>query len=76
MTLNFSSSGLQTSDQSSVQDIPTLSPETSTVSANSPVIPPQADLAPTQTATDQPKLEPADRGGAYNNPGFTAANTD
>lgn len=80
-TVNFSLSWLQTSDQSSVQDVPTLSQEPGAVVADPPVMPPQADHAPTHTATayshrDQSQLPPADRGGAYDNPAFTAANAD
>ncbi|XP_075871097.1 major facilitator superfamily domain-containing protein 6-A-like [Nelusetta ayraudi] len=72
---------LQTSDQSSVQDVPTLSQEPGAVVTDPPATPPPAGHAPTQTVTanshrDQSELGPSDRGGAYDNPGFTAANAD
>lgn len=78
--INVSLSCLQTSDQSSVQDVPT-SQESGPVVANPPATPPQVDHAPTHTATayshgNQSELPPADRGGAYDNPAFTAANAD
>lgn len=81
MTMNFSLSCRQTSDQSSVQDVPTLSQEPGTVISEPSVMPPQADRAPMHTDTayshrDQSDLVPGDRGGAYDNPGFTAANAD